>query len=79
MTLGAVVAVAATCAVLVPGGALRARRSSCAPRGHGVALVVSLLVAGAIVRARAGAFVPLGDRGRASAVALARAPWPSAS
>ncbi len=66
VTLAAVVTVAATCAVLVPA----------APFGHGQlvrsaqatagALLLSLLVAGAMVRARAGAFVPMATAARVS-------------
>jgi stage V sporulation protein B len=59
VTLGAVVAVAATCAMLVPTspfGHTQLVRSAQATAG---ALLVSLLVAGAMVHARAGAFVPM--------------------
>jgi stage V sporulation protein B len=66
VTLGAVLAVAAACAALVPAapfGHAQLLRSAQATAG---ALVASLVVAGAIVRAHAGAFVP-----RATAVRVA--------
>ncbi len=60
VTLGAVVAVAATCAVLVPGAPFGHAQLVRSAEATGVALVISLMIAGAIVRAHAGAFVPLG-------------------
>jgi stage V sporulation protein B len=59
VTFGAVIAVAATCFALVPAapfGHAQLERSALATL---VALVATLAVAGAIVRARTGAFVPL--------------------
>jgi stage V sporulation protein B len=59
ITLGAVLAVGASCALLVPGapfGQAQLVRSTEATAG---ALVVSLVVAGALVRSHAGAFVPV--------------------
>jgi stage V sporulation protein B len=59
VTLGAVVAVALSCAVLVPAAAFGHAQLVRSAEATGVALVVSLVVAGAMVRAHAGAFVPL--------------------
>jgi stage V sporulation protein B len=59
VTLGAVVAVAVSCAVLVPGAAFGHAQLVRSAEATGVALVVSLVVGGALVRAHAGAFVPL--------------------
>jgi stage V sporulation protein B len=59
VTLGAVVAVAATCAILVPGAPFGHAQLVKSAEATGVALVLSLVVAGAIVRSHAGAFVPL--------------------
>jgi stage V sporulation protein B len=58
VTLGAVLAVGVTCALLVPGapfGHAQLVRSAEATAG---ALVVSLVIGGALVRGHAGAFVP---------------------
>jgi stage V sporulation protein B len=58
LTLGAVGAVAAACALLVPGapfGQLQLLRSA---QASGVALALTLAVAAALVRAGTGAFVP---------------------
>ncbi len=71
VTLGAVGAVAATCVVLVPGapfGHAQLVRSAQATAG---ALVVSLLVAGALVRGHAGAFVPVATAARVAAALAA--------
>ncbi|MBV9950223.1 MAG: hypothetical protein JOZ69_25505 [Myxococcales bacterium] len=57
LTLGAVVAVAAACTMLVPGaepGHLQLLRTA---QASGAALAATLVVAGGIVRARTGAFV----------------------
>jgi len=59
ITLGAVVAVALSCAVLVPGAPFGHAQLVRSAEATGGALVVSLIVAGAMVRARARAFVPL--------------------
>ncbi len=71
VTLGAVSAVAATCVVLVPAapfGHAQLVRSAQATAG---ALLVSLVVAGAMVRAHAGAFVPLATAARVAAALVA--------
>ena len=70
VTLGAVVAVATTCAILVPAAPFGHAELVRSAQATGGALVVSLLVAGAMVRARAGAFVPMATAARVS-VALA--------
>jgi stage V sporulation protein B len=59
VNLGAVVAVAAACAVLVPGADFGHAQLLRSAEATAIAMVLSLVVAGAIVRARAGAFVPL--------------------
>jgi stage V sporulation protein B len=64
VTLGAVVAVALACAALVPGAAFGQAQLVRSAEATGAALVVSLIVAGAIVRARAGAFVPFATAAR---------------
>lgn len=64
VTLGAVVAVAVACAALVPGAPFGQAQLVRSAEATGAALVVSLIVAGAIVRARAGAFVPLATAAR---------------
>ena len=64
VTLGAVVAVAVACAALVPGAPFGQAQLVRSAQATGAALVVSLIVAGAIVRARAGAFVPLATAAR---------------
>jgi stage V sporulation protein B len=58
ITLGAVVAVAVACAALVPGAPFGHTQLVRSAAATGAALVVSLVLAGAIVRARTGAFVP---------------------
>lgn len=60
LTLGAVVAVGAACALLVPGGAFGHDQLVRSAMAAGAALLVSLVIAGAVVRARTGAFVPPG-------------------
>jgi stage V sporulation protein B len=59
ITLGAVIAVALSCAALVPGAPFGHAQLVRSAAATGVALVVSLVVAAAMVRARAGAFVPV--------------------
>ena len=59
ITLGAVVAVALSCALLVPEAPFGHAQLVRSAEATGVALVVSLIVGGTSVRARAGAFVPL--------------------
>jgi stage V sporulation protein B len=58
VTLGAVVAVAIACAALVPGSPFGHAQLVRSAEATGAAMLVSLVVAGAVVRARAGAFVP---------------------
>lgn len=58
VTLGAVVAVAAACALLVPGADFGHDQLLRSAEASGGALAVTLVVAGLIVRARTGAFVP---------------------
>ncbi len=70
VTLGAVIAVALACAALVPGAPFGHPQLVRSAAATGVALVVSLVVAGAMVRARAGAFVPVATAVRVG-VALA--------
>jgi stage V sporulation protein B len=70
VTLGAVVAVTVACAVLVPGAPFGHAQLVRSAEATGAALIVSLVVAGAMVRARAGAFVPFATGAR---VALALA------
>ncbi len=70
ITLGAVVAVVVSCVALVSGAPFGHAQLVRSAAATGVALVVSLVVAGAIVRARAGAFVPFATGVRV-AVALA--------
>jgi stage V sporulation protein B len=64
VTLGAVAAVAIACAALVPGAPFGHAQLVRSAEATGGALVVSLIVAGAIVRARAGAFVPFATGAR---------------
>jgi stage V sporulation protein B len=59
VTLGAVVAVALSCAALVPAVAFGHAQLVRSAEATGVAMVLSLVVGGALVRARAGAFVPV--------------------
>lgn len=59
ITLGAVVAVTLSCAVIVPGAPFGHAQLVRSAEATGAAMVVSLIVAGGIVRARARAFVPL--------------------
>ena len=70
VTLGAVVAVGLACATLVPDAPFGHAQLVRSAAATGAALVVSLVVAGAIVRARAGAFVPFATAARVG-VALA--------
>ena len=70
VTLGAVIAVALSCAALVPGAPFGHAQLVRSAAATGVALVVSLAVAAAMVRARAGAFVPVATAVRVG-VALA--------
>ena len=58
ITLGAVVAVGGACALLVPGAAFGHDQLVRSALASGGALLVTLVVAGALVRARTGAFVP---------------------
>jgi stage V sporulation protein B len=58
VTLGAVIAVAASCAILVPGAAFGHAQLVRSAEATAGALVVSLVVGGVLVRGHAGAFVP---------------------
>jgi stage V sporulation protein B len=58
VTLAAVVAVAAACALLVPGAESGHQQLMRSAEASGGALAVTLVVAGLIVRARTGVFVP---------------------
>jgi stage V sporulation protein B len=58
ITLGAVIAVAASCALLVPGAAFGHTQLVRSTEATAGALVVSLVVGGVLVRGHAGAFVP---------------------
>ncbi len=64
VTLGAVIAVACACSVLVPGSTVGAAQLIRSAQATGLALAVTLVVAGAIVHAKTGAFVPLATAGR---------------
>jgi stage V sporulation protein B len=64
VTLGALVAVALSCAALVPGATFGHAQLVRSAAATGAALVVSLVVAGGIVRRRAGAFVPFATGAR---------------
>ena len=71
ITLGAVVAVGASCALLVPGapfGRAQLVRSAEATAG---ALVISLVVAATLVRSHAGAFVPAATAARVAVAVVA--------
>src|ERR1019366_1042541 len=71
ITLGAVVAVGASCALLVPGapfGQAQLVRSAEASAG---ALVISLVVAATLVRSHAGAFVPAATAARVAVAVVA--------
>jgi stage V sporulation protein B len=59
VTLAAVVAVAGACTVLVPGTSVGPALLVRSAQATGLGLVATLVVAGAIVRAKTGAFVPL--------------------
>jgi stage V sporulation protein B len=59
VTLAAVIAVATACSILVPGASVGPEQLVRSAQATGLALVVTLLVAGTIVRAQTGAFVPL--------------------
>lgn len=59
VTLAAVIAVACACTLFVPGASVGSAQLVRSAQATGLALVVILVVAGAIVHARAGAFVPL--------------------
>jgi stage V sporulation protein B len=58
VTLGAVVAVAAACALLVPGAPFGQAQLVRSAQASGVALALTLALAGALVRGGTGAFVP---------------------
>jgi stage V sporulation protein B len=64
ITLGAVIAVALSCAALVPGAPFGHAQLVRSAGATGAALVASLVAAGAIVRTRTGAFVPLATAAR---------------
>jgi stage V sporulation protein B len=59
LTLAAVIAVAGACSLLVPNAALGHEQLVRSAQASGAALAATLVVAGAIVRVRTGAFVPL--------------------
>jgi stage V sporulation protein B len=65
VTLGAVIAVGGACAVLVPQATFGHEQLVRSAQASGVALLATLVVAGAIVRARTGAFVPMATAVRA--------------
>jgi stage V sporulation protein B len=58
VTLGAVIAVGASCALLVPGAAFGHAQLVRSAEATAAALLVSLVVGGVLVRGHAGAFVP---------------------
>jgi stage V sporulation protein B len=64
LTLGAVVAVAASCTALVPGAEAGHAQLVRSAEASGVALVATLVVAGAVVRSQTGAFVPAATAAR---------------
>jgi stage V sporulation protein B len=68
ITLGAVVAVGGACALVVPGAAFGHDQLVRSALASGGALLVTLAVAGALVRARTGAFVPVGTALRVALV-----------
>jgi stage V sporulation protein B len=59
VTLGAVIAVGGACAVLVPHASFGHEQLVRSAQASGVALLATLVVAGMLVRARTGAFVPV--------------------
>jgi stage V sporulation protein B len=59
VTLAAVVTVAGACTLLVPGAPVGPAQLVRSAQATGLGLVATLIVAGAIVRARTGAFVPV--------------------
>jgi stage V sporulation protein B len=59
ITLGAVIAVAGSCALLVPGATFGHEQLVRSAEATGVAMLVALVVAGAAVRSLTGAFVPV--------------------
>jgi stage V sporulation protein B len=65
VTLGAVVAVGSACAVLVPEASFGHDQLVRSAQASGVALLATLVVAGVLVRARTGAFVPVATALRA--------------
>jgi stage V sporulation protein B len=74
ITLGAVVVVGASCALLVPGAAFGHTQLVRSAEATAGALVVSLVVAGSLVKSLAGAFVPVATAARvAGAVAACTA------
>ena len=70
VTLGAVVAVGAACTALVPRASFGHDQLVRSAQASGVALLATLIVAGALVRSRTGAFVPVATAVR-TGVALA--------
>jgi O-antigen/teichoic acid export membrane protein len=64
VTLSAVVAVAGACTVLVPGASVGPAQLVRSAQATGLGLVATLVVAGAIVRANTGAFVPVATGAR---------------
>jgi stage V sporulation protein B len=70
VTLGAVVAVALACVLLVSGAPFGHTQLIRSAEATGVAMAVSLVIAGTLVRAHAGAFVPLTTAARVG-IALA--------
>jgi stage V sporulation protein B len=70
VTLGAVVAVGGTCIVLVPQASFGHDQLVRSAQASGVALLATLVVAGMLVRAQTGAFVPVATALRAG-IALA--------
>jgi stage V sporulation protein B len=65
VTLGAVVTVGSACAVLVPQASFGHDQLVRSAQASGVALLATLVVAGVLVRARTGAFVPVATALRA--------------
>jgi stage V sporulation protein B len=59
VTLGAVVAVATACALLVPAASFGQAQLTRSTQATGAGLAATLVVAGLLVRARTGAFVPV--------------------
>jgi stage V sporulation protein B len=71
ITLGAVIAVAGACATIVPPAAFGHAQLVRSAQATGGSLVATLLVAGAIARARTGAFVPAATIARVTAAVAA--------